>query len=166
MRNLLQDAKRVAGKVANFFSRGVLESSDDSKQTQILQAELFEGEISSDLDHPEPYGLTARAEDGAEVYVIFQGGDRDNPIVVLCSDKRTRPKNLGKGEVMVWHRSGHKIHLKNDGTIEATTTTFKVVGDIVATGHVSDANGSMQEMRDAYNPHTHGGGSAPSPQMT
>ena len=166
MRNLLQSAKEAARRIENFFSRGVLESSDDSKKTQILKAELFEGEVGSDLEHPQEYGFTSRSLDGAEVYVIFPGGNRDHPIVVLTADKRTRPKNLAKGEVMVWHNAGHKIHLKNDGTIEATCSTFKVNGNIVATGNVSDASGSMQEMRDAYNPHTHGGGSAPSPQMT
>lgn len=165
MSNLGQLGKQIKDRVQNFFSRGVLQSSDDEKQTQILQAELMEGEIATDLEHPQEYGFTSRAVAGAEVYVVFQGGNRDHPIVVLCADKRMRPTELAEGEVMVWHRDGHKIHLKNDGTIEATCSTFKVIGNIEATGQVSDVNGSMQEMRNTYNGHNHGG-SGPTPQMT
>lgn len=49
----------------------------------------------------------------------------------------------------------------------------KITGSLEATGSVQDANGTMQEMRDTYNGHTHpengtGGGttSAPNQQMT
>ncbi len=40
-----------------------------------------------------------------------------------------------------------------------------VDGYIKATEDISDKTGSMQEMRDAYNPHTHGNSPPPSEPM-
>ena len=39
---------------------------------------------------------------------------------------------------------------------------LKVLENIESEGEVSDKTGSMQAMRDAYNPHTHGNSPPPS----
>ena len=52
--------------------------------------------------------------------------------------------------------------LEIEGDLDVTGD-LTVTGSIAATGDVSDANGSMQEMRDTYNLHTHGGPPPPVP---
>lgn len=54
----------------------------------------------------------------------------------------------------------------SSGYFNAGPSGLSVTGDINATEDISDANGSMQEIRDTYNGHTHGAGPGPSPLMT
>ena len=52
------------------------------------------------------------------------------------------------------------------GTTNLTCPTVNIDGNLVVTGNIEDVNGTMEEMRGYYNPHTHPGGGVPSPQMT
>lgn len=55
------------------------------------------------------------------------------------------------------------IFIKGNVVHEGNTTQ---TGNHSSTGNVSDANGSMQEMRGVYNGHNHGTGPAPNQPMT
>lgn len=156
-------AKQFGNRIRNMISRGVVEASDDTKKIQQLKGSLFSEEIATELQRLQEYGFTSVPLKGAEMLVVFLGGNRDNPAVISVFDKRHRSKNgLEEGEVAIYHHAGNFIHLKNDGTIEITASDgvdingdVRVVGDIEATGDITDKNGSMQEMRDTYNTHTH-----------
>lgn len=168
MRNLIQDAKRLADKIGNLVSRAVIQSTDETKKTILAQVEVTDGEVATEVEHPQEYGFRSRPVDGASALVVFIGGNRDHPTCPVVYDERNVGPAMGleQGEVIVYNgETGTYIWFSNDGKIYVQGDLV-VTGNIVASGDVSDANGSMQEMRDAYNPHTHGGGSAPSPQMT
>jgi hypothetical protein len=46
------------------------------------------------------------------------------------------------------------------------TGDLNVTGNIICGNDIIDKTGSMQGMRNDYNPHTHGSSPPPSPQMT
>lgn len=168
MRNLLQGVKEAARKLSNMVSRAVVQSTDESKKTILAQVELTEGEVATEVEHPQEYGFRSRAKSGASALVVFIGGNRDHPTCPVIYDDRNVAIAMGleEGEVIIYNGEAETfIWFSNDGKIYVQGDLI-VTGNIVASGNVSDANGSIQEMRNAYNPHTHGGGSAPSPQMT
>ena len=69
---------------------------------------------------------------------------------------------LLEGEVELYTNTGTRILLNQAGGVAITPSNDEPVtinGNLNVTGNVSDANGSMQEMRDTYNSHTHPGDS-------
>lgn len=65
-----------------------------------------------------------------------------------------------------------QVNMTVSGKVVASASEFDLTGNLVVTGsifateNVSDSVGSMETMRTQYNPHTHGGGPTPEPQMT
>lgn len=137
--DLMRLIRPLAVRVANLVGRGVVKSADASQDLQVLQAEFLSGEVRDELEHFEPYGLTARPRPDAEVAAVFVGGRRDHGLAFGVVDRRYRIKNLESGEVAVYNHTGAKIVIKANGDIEATPATggkFRVVGDVEATGDV------------------------------
>jgi len=74
---------------------------------------------------------------------------------------------LEKGEVALYDDSGNKVHIKRGGTIQVVassdvlvqTPSARIEGDLEVTGEVKDRCDSdghtMEEMRTAYDAHTH-----------
>jgi phage baseplate assembly protein V len=145
----------IKSKIALAFARAVVKLIKDDKKIQRMQVELLKDEIRDDIERFQDYGFTSHPESGAEAVVGFMGGDRSHGIILKVDDRRYRLTGLAAGEVAMYHRSGSKIVMKADGTIEATGSTFKVNGDIVCTGDITDKDGSMGEMRSTYNGHDH-----------
>lgn len=168
MLNPLQAMKQAARKIGNMVARAVVQSTDEGQKTILAQVEVTDGEVATEVEHPQEYGFRSRPVDGAAAIIVFIGGNRDHPTCPVIYDDRNVDAAMGleQGEVIVYNGvTGSYIWFSNDGKAYIKGDLI-VDGNIQASGNVSDLNGSMQEMRDAYNPHNHGGGSAPSPQMT
>ena len=169
------------------IGRALLKLVDDSRKCQELQLQLLADEVRSNAERFQNYGFTSHPLPGAEAITLFIGGDRSHPVVLAVEDRRYRKKNLEQGEVAMYTDEGDYVLFKRgriveikagtevnvDAPLATFTGNLKVNGNIVCDGQVSDANGSMQEMRGVYNSHTHsgvqsGGGStaAPSAAMT
>lgn len=158
-------------------SRGVVTRVDNAPGTQEVQVALLKGEVRV-LERPQPAGFSSVPEAGSEAFVVFLGGDRGHGIALGVEDRRYRPTSQTEGEVVIYQpRSGGgaTVVLKSDGSIELTPAAgspVTVVGDLEVSGDVSDADGTMDEMRTTYNGHTHveNGGSGPTnpplPPMT
>lgn len=97
----------------------------------------------------------------------------ESPLIITDKDKKYY--TFSDGTHFEYDRKNHIFtgDIKGYASITAETTYVKgkliVDGDIISTGDIFDKNGSMQEMRDTYNPHTHncpdGTTSAPSGAM-
>lgn len=166
-------------RVRLMVARGVVKWVDDAAGLQRVQLALLAGELVDGAEHVQHYGLTSRPFADATAAVVFVGGSRSYPLVIAVDDRRYRLKPLAEGEVALYTDEGDKIHLKRNGNIEVTASTkFKVIaptvelsGNLVVAGSVADGAGTMQEMRDTYNTHTHtdpqgGVTGGPSAQMT
>jgi phage baseplate assembly protein V len=161
----------VARRVALLASRGVVRLSDDAHKLQELQVGLLKGETRGPLERFGEFGWTSRPPVGSEVVALFFGGSRDHGVVVAVEDRNTRPQGLQEGEALAYNAFGVRILLKADGAIEITAPggvkieapelrlsgSLTVDGSITAGGDVSDAAGSMAEIRQTFNDHTHPG---------
>ena len=113
------------------------------------------------------WGMFSPPSIGDMVHVHpIDGNFESGTIGARAFNDEDRPANIPSGEWALIHKTGAKLHFNNDGSVSMQATTLTLTGNLVVTGDVSDKNGSMQEMRDDYNPHTHGGGPTPEPQMT
>lgn len=164
--------------------------TDDSRSAQVLQVKLNNAETRDGTPRLGEFGLASRPPAGADVIVVFAGGDRSKGVVIATGDQGTRPRNLAIGESMLYDLWGKYVHLTKDGGIvveakntpvtvnnatvvtinaaskvQMNTPLLEVSGDIKAGGDITDQVRSMQGDRDIYNEHDHGGGPVPTQQQ-
>ena len=173
-----EDAHATRGLIL----RGVLHAVSDESETQRLDVETHEGVVRSGVEVLHPYGLVSVPPAGALTVVLAVGGDQGDLVALPAASPSGRMGGLPAGAVGLADDAGNRVLILPDGKIEVQAaaevvvtvsgTVFRVVpegvfitGNLTVSGQVVDANGSMQEMRDRYNGHSHGGGSGPAPVM-
>jgi phage gp45-like len=126
---------------------------------------LLEGEARSGVSKVEPYGFRSSVPVESRGLVLSPNGQAKDLIFMGVFTRFFNRVELVEGELELYTVHGNSIILKQDGSI-AIVGSVAIQGNLTVTGNVSDANGSMAEMRSQYNSHTHGGGPAPSPTMS
>lgn len=167
----LRQALRAFGRrVQMLLGRGVVRATESKSGRSLLQVALMRDELRSGVEHLQEYGFASRPPVGAEVVVLFAGGNRDHGVVIASGDRRTRPNLLAPSEVAIYHPSGSQVLLRSDGSVLVSSATqvvldtpsVRVQGDLVVTGEVTDrvetGGLSMHSMRSIFNVHSHPGG--------
>lgn len=162
--------------------RAIIHRVDDGRETQQVDVQTHDGVVRAGVEVMQPYGLASSppAADGALTVVLAIGGDAGDLVALQLGAPSSRLGGLGPGEVALYDQRGNRVHIKAGGVIEVLAATkvrvvapsveivasggVDITGDLRVSGQVSDAAGTMQEMRDRYNGHTHGG-PGPSPTM-
>ena len=115
-------SRELRRRVMLMVGRAVLTVVNDDTPLQTVQVEALPGEIIDGAERFQIYGFTSHPKPGADALVLAVGGNRTHP-VILIDDRRTRPKDLAEGEVMIHAgRDDQYIHLKEDGSIEIVGT--------------------------------------------
>lgn len=96
----------------------IVKLTDDARAVQQVQLTLLDGEVRSKVNHYQPYGFTSYADDGAEAVAVAVGGNRNHLVALVVDDGRWRKKNLAKGEVSLYHKSGSYVHLLANGDVK------------------------------------------------
>ena len=124
-------------------------------------------------------------EAGEQVVLLAPSGELTQAVVLPSLYRETFPAPAdaptvhrtvyADGAVVEYDRAAHRLRaalpagatteLVSPGGVAVTgnlavTGDVAITGDLAVTGDVSDGAGSMQEMRDTYNPHTHPPGSS------
>lgn len=123
----------VKRKVFLIVGRGEIKSSDNSKGTPKVQGEFLDKEIISDIEKMEDYGFASNPESGSQIVALFIDGNREQGISIRLHDRRYRPTDLEPGEACMYHKSGSRVLMKADGSIEVDST----VGITLKTGDAS-----------------------------
>lgn len=164
----------MRSSLSNFITRGVVHLVNAAAKCQLLQIEMLGEEVKDKVEHLEPYGYTSCPHEGAEVVAVFPDGDKSHGVVIVVADRRYRLKGLKAGEVALYSDEGDKIVLRRGRRIEIETLTLDVKADtkvifdtplLECTGDIKDKTGTMQTMRNQYNPHEHSGGGKPNVKM-
>lgn len=109
----MNDALRDLGsRVRMMFARGVLRAVNDTGPRQQVQVELLKDELRDGLEHMQNYGFTSHPQ-GGDCAVAFNGGNREQGIVLVIDDRRYRIPLLA-GEVAIYDDLGNKIELLRD----------------------------------------------------
>lgn len=166
-------------KLRLMVSRAVVKLVGDNTQLQQLQISLLEDEARSIVERFQQYGFTSVPFPEAEAVALSVGGSRSHMVVIAVDDRRYRKRDMEPGETAIYTDEGDYVLIKRGRIVEVNAGTrlsviapeaefsgnVHVTGNITCDGNVSDLNGSMQEMRDTYNTHTHGAGPPPSQAM-
>lgn len=128
-----------------------------SKTLQIL------GNADEVLDAIELYqqvGFNSHIPNDAKVIVVPLLGKTSRSVVVATSGGAI-VVNVSEGETCIYDQFGHQVLLHKNGIkmvgdVEIVEGGLTVEKDIKSKADISDKTGSMQAMRDVYNPHVHG----------
>ena len=133
-----------------------------------LQVQGLQDETLQEVELIQQVGFSSYIPKGAKVVVIPSQGKTAKSVVVATTGGAILV-NVADGETCIYDQFGHQVLLHENG-IKMTGNVeiiggLKVLENIESEGEVSDKTGSMQAMRDAYNPHTHGNSPPPSALM-
>ncbi len=117
-----RDKKHYGDLIRNAApTRVVLIRTDDEKKMQTHQVKGLSGEVFEDVEYFQPYGFTSRPPRGSEAVAFPVGGDRGHLIILACSDRAVRKKDMEEGEVGFYHRNGDYVYLKDGNKLETQT---------------------------------------------
>ncbi len=111
------------------FGRGVLTGTHDELKMQNVQLTGMDGETFDDVERPQQYGQISVPLPGAETFFACLGGQRDQTVVLVVEDRRSRPTGLTAGDTGVYHHEGHRIRLTKDGRIIVTCKMLEIYAD-------------------------------------
>ena len=136
--------------------------------SKVLQLKGFSDETLQEVELIQQVGFSSYIPEGAKVVVLPLQGKTAKSVVVATTGGAILV-NVADGETCIYDQFGHRVLLHENG-IKMTGNVeiiggLKVLENIESEGEVSDKTGSMQAMRDAYNPHTHGNSPPPSALM-
>lgn len=170
--------RRIGNRVRLMVARAVIGLVNDAAMLQAVQVQLRADEVRDRAERFQNYGHTSVPLAGAEGIAVAVGGSTDHMVVIVVDDRRHRPRNLEPGESALYDDLGQMVHITRDGIFirgagKAVTITdaakVRIETDLEVTGQVKDlcdgGGKTMDQMRTAYNGHTHGAGPGPTPGM-
>ncbi|MDA3509400.1 phage baseplate assembly protein [Acinetobacter junii] len=136
--------------------------------SKVLQLKGFTDETLQEIELIQHVGFNSYIPDSAKVVVIPLQGKTSKSVVIATTGGAV-VVNLAEGETCVYDQFGHQVLLHKDGIKMLGDVEIigklKVSKDIKSEKEIFDKTSSMQAIRDAYNPHTHGSSPPPSNQM-
>jgi phage baseplate assembly protein V len=186
--------KPLANKAKLMVGRCIL-SAAKASGLLVMQISALEGETIEGAERIENYGLAGHPPGGAEGVMCSVGGSRDHVVIVAMEHRGVRPeiddgevKLYSKFEQFIYLDKEGNIIIKAPKGIKIEAESFDaqitegivmnsqslgitapggstVDGNLSSTGEVQDHTNTMQNMREAYNPHTHPGVGPPSNSM-
>lgn len=168
--------REIRSRVFMMIARGVLQAVEDKEQAQICQVSLLDGELKSNVERVQNYGVRSVPPSGARVTSLFVAGDRSHGLIIAAEDRALKLVPMKSGEVCIYTDEGDEIYLKRGREIAVKTSKFvihadeiemngavkisetlDVAGNITGAAEVADAAGPMSEIRTVFDGHTHKG---------
>lgn len=143
--------------------RGVIQLVEPA-EIQQAQATLLSEELADKLEIIQQAGFRSVPLPGTPCVAVYLNDD--DGLIVGTETEGLAP-DLNPGDVAIYDLLAGTTSLivRASGTVEVNGPLV-VNGPITSTGNISDVSGSMQEMRDTFNTHTHGSGAPPDQTMS
>lgn len=160
-RNLLEQIRAIVrpiqSQMIGMIARAVVQRISDTTGTQTVQIGVQHGESIDDAEHYHPYGLSSHPRPGADGVVLFPGGDRSHPIMIVVGDRRYRIRDLQPGEVAIHNDVSVEILLDAGGNVRVIPGAGKVIlGSDTASDPVA-LKSDVDALVSVFNSHTHAG---------
>ena len=111
----------IKNKLFLLLGRAILKAVNNAEQTQKIQVIALSGEVITDMERFQEYGLETYPLAEAEVAAVFLNGNRDHGIALCVHDRRYRPTGLSAGEIMLYtdeNSTGFRIHFKRNRILD------------------------------------------------
>ncbi len=133
--------ERIGRRLLMTIGRGRVTTGDDTGNVQIQQVQLGANELRDQTPRLAEFGFASMPPAGADVIVLFVGGDRSNGVIIASGDIATRMKNLQPGESALYDAQGKSVYLSVGGIVieakgqpvtinNASTATIDTSGDV------------------------------------
>lgn len=145
-------------RLANIVNRAIVNLINDSKAFQLAQVSIYAGEVHENVEHPQEYGLASNCPpSGAVAVTLCPQGSRDQILAITVANPAVRKKDMAVGEVALYNAVAEThLHLKEDGTIEADTSTLKSTGDVEdELETLDDVRQRLKAFISHFNSHVH-----------
>ena len=113
--------RQLFRRVRLTVGRAVLTGVDDAPRMQTVQVEGLAGVVVDGAERFQQYGLSSHPVEGAEAVLFGLGGMLQHPVVASVDDRRYRPRDIAKGEVVVYgpkdSTAGQRVHFLANGDI-------------------------------------------------
>lgn len=153
-----------ANKIKSMLGKAILSAISDSSNMQIVKIEGMDGDVFTDVERLQEYGLSSIPPAGAEVIYAALNGNRDHIVVLTTGYSKDRPKG-STGDTFVWSIHKNKISLTKDGlkiedqfgnTIDMIDGQININGESKSFVTHAELNTALQTFIAALNTHTHG----------
>lgn len=168
---------------ANLLGFGQAKTADDTGELQLFQVveraagSGFEDRVLDKVRRVMEFGFTSVPPIDSEVVMLRGGGDRACSLIIATSHRPSRLKNMKPGDTALHDvrgaylkfteagceidAAGLEVTIKNASKVTIDSADVVLTGDLHVAGEVyAKTNGAqvgLGQLRDAYNPHTHGG---------
>jgi len=172
----------LATKILVMIGRGRVKLVNDSGRAQTMQVQLNALETTDDkTPRIAEYGFSSNPPADSDAVLLYLNGDRTLGVVIGTNHQASRPTSLKPGESILFDNLGQRVFISKNGivvegiglpiTINSTasvtlncpqahlTGDLLVDGNINSGGNVSDATGSMAQIRTTHTNHQHTVGS-------
>lgn len=104
----------------NSGHRYLVKKIDDSKEIQFIDADGLADEQHTQIMRVYPHGFSSHSVDEAHMLAIGLGGRRDLLVALGGEHAKKRPKNLPKGDTILYNAEGDVIRLFGKKTLDIT----------------------------------------------
>lgn len=140
VKDIIQLLKPLTSKIQMLVGKATLAALSDSTEVQLIKVQSLDKEVIDEVERIQEFGLSSSPPVGeSEVFIAAIGGNRDHVVAVKVDSAKYRPKDLKSGETVLYDKTGSKVYLKEDGSIELEPSNgiFKILGDIQSTGEIT-----------------------------
>jgi len=113
----------TAHQIRGIAARAYIHAVNDNGESQTANVTVYQGVDRSDVEILQQYGFTSRAPKGGLMLVFAVGGDQGDLVGIAAGAPHARLGNLEDGESAHYGPFGARVHIKQDGTIEAWSPT-------------------------------------------
>ena len=134
-----------------------------------LQVKGLTDETLNEVELIQQVGFSSYIPNDAKVVVIPMQAKTAKSVVIATTGGNV-VVTVNEGETCIYDQFVHQVLLHKNGIkmvgdVEIVEGGLIVEKDIKSNAEITDKTSSMQAMRDAYNPHTHGSSPPPSEPM-
>ena len=125
----------TASRAQHTIARSTINEANDDTEAQEMKADFWNNDKREKVERIQNYGFTSvplpRDKEGgggsqvdggekqggpaAEAVVVYQGGQRNHPVIVAVEDRRHRPRGLKPGENAQYDDQGQMNYLAREG---------------------------------------------------
>lgn len=150
-----QHLRTINNKLQNLVTIGTLNILKESE----AQVSSLNGSIRDAVTHFQSFGFRSKPPAGSKGVKLNVLANGSNSIIICLDNIKYHFTALKDGEAIMEVLQGCKIHLKADKTIDITSPTVNITGNLMVNGNITDSSGtSLADLRNTYNSHTNPNG--------
>lgn len=133
------DTSHLSQRVLSTIGLGFVTATRDDAPVRVMQARMSEMELRDNVPLVQHYGFASRPKPGANLVLLFQGGDRTQGVAIASHDQRVTLR-LSEGEVAIHTDEGDHVYFQRGRVVEVVAGTkvrfvtpkLECTGDVVA----------------------------------